>query len=45
MKNKSMAFNINACAKGIKTIRAVAVDRVVVGGGDGQVLLFNTSNN
>jgi hypothetical protein len=45
VKNKSLAFNINACAKGISTIRAVSAEKVVVGGGDGQVLLFSTANN
>ena len=45
VKNKSLAFNINACAKGIQTIRAVSADKVVVGGGDGQIILFRTANN
>jgi hypothetical protein len=34
---------VNACAKGIKTIKAVTADKVVVGGGDGQIILFQTS--
>jgi hypothetical protein len=35
VKSKVLAFNVNACALGIKTIRAVSGDKVVVGGGDG----------
>jgi hypothetical protein len=35
VKTKGLAFTINACAMGIKTIRTVSVDRIVVGGGDG----------
>lgn len=35
VKSKVLVFTINACALGIKTIRALAADRVVVGGGDG----------
>ena len=43
IKNKVLAFNVNACAKGIKTIKAVTADKVVVGGGDGQIVLFQTN--
>jgi hypothetical protein len=35
VKTKGLAFTVNACALGIKTIRAVSVDKIVVGGGDG----------
>ena len=35
IKYKSLAFNANVCARGIKVIRAVSADRVVIGGGDG----------
>ena len=35
VKSKVLAFTVNACALGIKTIRAVSSDKVVVGGGDG----------
>ena len=45
VKNKSLAFNINACAKGIQTIRALTADKVVVGGGDGQIILFGIVDN
>jgi hypothetical protein len=30
-----LVFSINVCAMGIKTIKAVSADRIVVGGGDG----------
>jgi hypothetical protein len=43
VKSKALAFNVNACAKGIKTIRAVAADKIVVGGGDGQVIIYSTA--
>lgn len=42
VKNKMMVFSQNVCAMGIKTIKAVDADRIVVGGGDGQVVLFKT---
>lgn len=35
VKTKALAFNLNVCAMGVKTIRAVTVDKIVVGGGDG----------
>lgn len=35
VKSKSLAFTQNVCALGIKTIRAMTGDRVVLGGGDG----------
>ena len=37
VKSKMLVFNINLCAMGIRTIQAIAADRIVVGGGDGQV--------
>jgi WD40 repeat protein len=40
VKSKGLAFTVNACAMGIKTICAVSVDKLIVGGGDGQVILF-----
>ena len=40
VKSKGLSLTLNASALGIKTIRAVSVDRVVVGGGDGQIILF-----
>lgn len=45
VKTKSLAFNINACAKGVQTIKAVTVDKIVIGGGDGQIILFSVINN
>ena len=42
-KNKMLVFSINFCAMGVKTIQAVSADRVVAGGGDGQVVLFKTN--
>ena len=37
VKTKQLIFNVNLCAMGVRTIQAVAADKVVVGGGDGQV--------
>ena len=42
-KNKMLVFSINFCAMGVKAIQAVSADRVVAGGGDGQVVLFKTN--
>jgi cilia- and flagella-associated protein 52 len=42
VKSKVFAFTVNACALGIKCIRAVSGDKVVVGGGDGQVIMYQT---
>lgn len=38
-----MVFSINFCAMGVKTIKAVSADRIIAGGGDGQVVLFKTN--
>ena len=35
VKNKILVYSQNVCAMGIRTIKAVAADKVVVGGGDG----------
>ena len=43
VKNKTLVFSINVCAMGVKTIKAVTADRLIVGGGDGQVALFRTN--
>ena len=43
VKNKMLVFSINVCAMGVKTISAVSASTVAVGGGDGQVVLFNTN--
>lgn len=43
VKNKMLVFSINVCAMGVQTIKAVSADRIVVGGGDGQVALFKTN--
>jgi WD40 repeat protein len=43
VKNKMLVFSINVCAMGVKTIKAVSQDRIIVGGGDGQVALFKTN--
>lgn len=37
VKTKMLVFCLNLCAMGVRTIQAVAADRVIVGGGDGQV--------
>ena len=37
VKTKMLVFCLNLCAMGVRTIRAITADRVVVGGGDGQV--------
>jgi len=37
VKTKQLVFCLNLCAMGVRTIRPVAADKVVVGGGDGQV--------
>ena len=37
VKTKMLVFCLNLCAMGVRTIQAIAADRVVVGGGDGQV--------
>lgn len=42
-KTKAMAFSINFCAMGVRTIQAVSADRIIAGGGDGQVVLFKTN--
>jgi WD40 repeat protein len=35
VKNKSLVFSLNVCAMGIKTIKTVSAEKVIVGGGDG----------
>lgn len=41
VKNKIMVFTQNVCAQGIKCIQAVTNDKICVGGGDGQIVLFH----
>lgn len=36
-----LIFSVNVCALGIKTVKTVSADKIIVGGGDGQVVLFN----
>ena len=43
VKSKSLNFNINLCALGVRTLKAVALDRVLAGGGDGQVFMITTN--
>lgn len=40
VKNKILVFAINCVAQGVKIVQAVTADKVCVGGGDGQVILF-----
>lgn len=40
VKNKVLVFAINCVAQGVKTIVAVDQEKVCVGGGDGQAILF-----
>ena len=35
VKNKVLAFCINVCAMGVKTVKAVSQGSIIVGGGDG----------
>lgn len=37
VKSKQMVFCLNLCALGVRTIQPITADRVIVGGGDGQV--------
>jgi len=37
-------FSINLCALGVRTIIAVTADKVVIGGGDGQVVMLHTNH-
>lgn len=41
VKNKLLVFTQNVCAQGIKCIQAVTKDKICVGGGDGQIVLFH----
>ena len=41
VKNKLLVFTQNVCAQGIKCIQAVTNDKICVGGGDGQIVLFH----
>lgn len=41
VKNKMFVFSQSVCAQGIKSIQAVTNDKIAVGGGDGQVVLFH----
>lgn len=37
VKTKMLVFTLNLCALGVRTINAITTDRIVAGGGDGQV--------
>ena len=45
VKNKMFVFSQSVCAQGIKNIQAVTNDKICVGGGDGQVVLFHVDQN
>jgi hypothetical protein len=45
VKNKLLVFTQNVCAQGIKSIQAVTNDKICVGGGDGQIVLFHVDQN
>ena len=45
VKNKMFVFSQSVCAQGIKSIQAVTNDKIAVGGGDGQVVLFHVDQN
>jgi len=38
-------FSQSVCAQGIKNIQVVTNDKICVGGGDGQVVLFHVDQN
>ena len=41
VKNRMFVFSQSVCAQGIKSIQAVTHDKICVGGGDGQIVLFH----
>jgi len=43
VKNKILVYSQNVCAMGIRTVQAVSADKVCIGGGDGQIVLFSTN--
>ncbi len=43
VKNKVLVFSFNVCAMGVKTVKSVSADKIIVGGGDGQVSLFKVN--
>mmetsp|Transcript_16438 Transcript_16438/g.27883 ORF Transcript_16438/g.27883 Transcript_16438/m.27883 type:complete len:281 (+) Transcript_16438:800-1642(+) len=45
VKNKMFVFSQSVCAQGIKNIQAVTKDKICVGGGDGQIVLFHVDQN
>jgi len=45
VKNKMFVFSQSVCAQGIKSIVAVTNDKICVGGGDGQIVLFHVDQN
>jgi hypothetical protein len=45
VKNKMFVFSQSVCAQGIRSIQAVTNDKICVGGGDGQVVLFHVDQN
>jgi WD40 repeat protein len=45
VKNKMFVFSQSVCAQGIQSIQAVTHDKICVGGGDGQIVLFHVDQN
>ena len=45
VKNRLLVFTQNVCAQGIRCIQAVTSDKICVGGGDGQIVLFHVDGN
>ena len=41
VKNRMFVFSQSVCAQGIQSIQAVTHDKICVGGGDGQIVLFH----
>lgn len=41
VKSKQLVFCLNLCALGVRTIQPITADKVIVGGGDGQVFQVN----
>lgn len=43
VKQRALVFQINLCSLGIRTILSVGQNRVICGGGDGQILALNVN--